>query len=65
MLKLKFNTNFKTIANIANSNRLAKTAIITKTGLIIHSQDLEVIENILESQFLKLKSVTELKAIQA
>jgi hypothetical protein len=61
MLKLKFNTNFKTINTIVNSNRLAFSAIITKSGLIINSEDLEVVESILESQFLKLKAIIKLQ----
>ena len=61
MLKLKFNTNFKTINTIVNSNKLAFSAIITKSGLIINSEDLEVVESILESQFLKLKAIIKLQ----
>lgn len=61
MLKLKFNTNFKTINTIVNSNKLAYSAIITKTGLIINSEDLEIVESILESQFLKLKAIIKLQ----
>ena len=63
MLKIKFNTNYKTVNKIANSNRLAKTAIITKSGLIIHKQDLEVVELMLKADCLKIKSVNELQLI--
>ena len=58
---MKFNTNYKTISKIANSNRLERPAIITKTGLIVYAQDIEAIETMLASDVIKLQSCTKMK----
>jgi hypothetical protein len=54
MIKLKFNQNFKTINLILNRQIKIK---IFKTYILINIKDLEEIQKILESQYLKYKLI--------
>ena len=55
MTKIKFNTNYRTIEMITNSNKLNRPVHLMSDGLYADNSDLETVTNILDRQELKYK----------
>ena len=58
MKKIQFNTNYKTINQITNSNKLNRPIHIMSDGLYADSSDIETVTKILDRQELKYKLIT-------
>jgi len=58
MIKIKFNTNFRTINSIVNSNKLKFPIRIIERGIIINPEDLEYIERVIELNCLRVQEVS-------
>ena len=58
MTKIKFNTNYKTIQLITNSNKLNRPVHIMSDGLYTDDSDIETVTKILDRQELKYKLTT-------
>ena len=55
MTKILFNTVYKTINQITNSNKLNRPVRITYGGLIADNSDIETITKILDREIIKYK----------
>ena len=55
MTKIQFNTNYKTINQITNSNKLNRPVHIMSDGLYIDDSDLETVGKILDRNLIKYK----------
>ena len=55
MTKIQFNTNYKTIDQITNSNKLNRPVHIMSDGLYIDDSDLETVGKILDRNLIKYK----------
>ena len=57
MIKLKINSNFRTLINsiLINSNKLNNSFYILNSNLIINKEDLEEVDKILTRNFYKYK----------
>ena len=55
MTKILFNTVYKTINQITNSNKLNRPVHITYGGLIAENSDIETITKILDREIIKYK----------
>ena len=55
MTKILFNTMYKTINEITNSNKLNRPVHITYGGLMIDNSDIETVTKILDRQELKYR----------
>ena len=55
MTKIQFNTNYKTIDQITNSNELNRPVHIMSDGLYVDDSDLETVGKILDRNIIKYK----------
>jgi hypothetical protein len=55
MTKIQFNTNYKTINQITNSNKLNRPVHIMSDGLYIDNSDIETVTKILDRELIKYK----------
>jgi hypothetical protein len=55
MTKIQFNTNYKTINQITNSNKLNRPIHIMSDGLYVDNSDLETVGKILDRNLIKYK----------
>jgi len=55
MTKIKFNTNYKTIDQITNSNKLNRPVHIMSDGLYVEDSDIEAVTKILDRNLIKYK----------
>jgi len=55
MVKIQFNTNYKTINQITNSNKLNRPVHIMSDGLYVDNSDLETVGKILDRNIIKYK----------
>jgi hypothetical protein len=55
MTKIQFNTNYKTINQITNSNKLNRPVHIMSDGLYVDDSDLETVGKILDRNIIKYK----------
>ena len=55
MTKIQFNTNYKTIDQITNSNKLNRPVHIMSDGVYVDDSDLETIGKILDRNIIKYK----------
>ena len=55
MTKIKFNTNYRTIEMITNSNKLNRPVHLMSDGLYADNSDIETVTKILDRQGLKYK----------
>ena len=55
MTKVQFNTNYKTIDQITNSNKLNRPVHIMSDGLYVDNSDLETVGKILDRNLIKYK----------
>jgi len=55
MTKIQFNTNYKTIDQITNSNKLNRPVHIMSDGLYVDDSDLETVGKILDRNIIKYK----------
>jgi len=55
MTKIQFNTNYKTIDQITNSNKLNRPVHIMSDGVYADNSDLETIGKILDRNIIKYK----------
>jgi hypothetical protein len=55
MTKVQFNTNYKTINQITNSNKLNRPVHIMSDGLYVDDSDLETVGKILDRNIIKYK----------
>jgi hypothetical protein len=55
MTKIQFNTNYKTIDQITNSNKLNRPVHIMSDGLYVDNSDLETVGKILDRNLIKYK----------
>ncbi len=53
MTKIKFNTNYKTIDQITNSNKLNRPVHIMSDGLYVEDSDIETVTKILDRNLIK------------
>ena len=58
MKKIQFNTNYKTINQITNSNKLNRPIHIMSDGLYADNSDIETVTKILDRQEPKYKLIT-------
>ena len=55
MTKIQFNTNYKTINQITNSNKLNRQVHIMYGGLLVDDSDIETVGKILDRNLIKYK----------
>jgi len=55
MTKIQFNTNYKTINQITNSNKLNRPVHIMSDFLYIDNTDIETVTKILDRELIKYK----------
>ena len=55
MTKIQFNTNYKTINQITNSNKLNRPVHIMSDALYIDNSDIETVTKILDRELIKYK----------
>ena len=55
MTKIQFNTNYKTIDQITNSNKLNRPVHIIYGGLYVDNSDIETVTKILDREIVKYK----------
>ncbi len=55
MTKIQFNTNYKTINQITNSNKLNRPVHIMYGGLLVDNTDIETVTKILDRELIKYK----------
>ena len=55
MTKIQFNTNYKTIDQITNSNKLNRPVHIMSDGLYVDDSELETVGKILDRNIIKYK----------
>ena len=55
MTKILFNTNYKTINQITNSNKLNRPVHIMYGGLLVDKTDIETVTKILDRELIKYK----------
>ena len=53
MTKIQFNTNYKTINQITNSNKLNRPVHIMSDGLYVEDSDIETVTKILDRNLIK------------
>ena len=55
MTQIQFNTNYKTINQITNSNKLNRPVHIMYGGLLVDNTDIETVTKILDRELIKYK----------